>query len=192
MSTDQPMPGSEEPPEEPLWGKPDVPGPPTDMPPLAARWRRLLARIIDYVLIIGIPSNLIVWIYGRIHPALGLMGSALLGVIFWLVYIGYDGYLLTTRGRTFGKQWMKIQVGMLHDGSLPAGRPGWLRAAAYGLPGVLAEAGWALWAINVLPAFVPSLFGILWLINVLWLLWDKPYQQALHDKAAETVVVSAQ
>ncbi|MFE7216993.1 DDE-type integrase/transposase/recombinase, partial [Streptomyces sp. NPDC057611] len=30
--------------------------PPTDMPPLAARWRRLLARIIDYVMIIGVPA----------------------------------------------------------------------------------------------------------------------------------------
>ncbi|MFE2970743.1 RDD family protein [Streptomyces sp. NPDC059340] len=162
------------------------------MPPLATRWRRLLARVIDYVLIIEIPFNVLLWIYERIHPAAGYVWSSLLGVIFWLVYIGYDGYMLTTRGRTFGKQWMKIRVGMLDDGSLPAGRPGWLRAATYGLPGVLADAGWALWAINVLPALFPSAVWVLWLINVLWLLWDKPYAQALHDKVAKTVVVSAQ
>ncbi|MFF7888275.1 RDD family protein [Streptomyces sp. NPDC020794] len=191
MSTDQPMPDSEGP-QEPLWKKPDIPGLQAGMPPLAAQWRRLLARVIDYVLIIGIPVNLIVWIYGRIHPDLGLMGSSLLAMIFWLVYIGYDGYLLTTRGRTFGKQWMKIRIGMLHDGSLPAGWPGWLRAATYGLPPLLAFAGWTLWAIKVLPILVPYALWVLWLINILWLLWDKPYQQALHDKVAKTVVVSAQ
>ena len=27
------------------------------------------------------------------------------------------------------------------------------------------------------------------LIDCLWPLWDKPWQQAIHDKAAKTVVV---
>ena len=37
----------------------------------------------------------------------------------------------------------------------------------------------------VVGAFVPF-FN---LIDVLWLLWDKPYRQCLHDKFAKTVVV---
>ncbi len=31
--------------------------------------------------------------------------------------------------------------------------------------------------------------GLFLLLDDLWPLWDKPWQQALHDKAAKTVVV---
>jgi len=31
--------------------------------------------------------------------------------------------------------------------------------------------------------------GFFMLLDDLWPLWDKPWQQALHDKAAKTVVV---
>ncbi len=153
-------------------------GPPGDtgspsgaLPPLADLWRRVLARVIDYLLV-GIPVYGLLLVYSRTHVhGLGRIWQLLFSV---LVYIGYDGYMLTTRGQTFGKQWMKIRVGMLHDGSLPVGRAGWLRAAVYALP----------WLF-------PYPWSYLWLINVLWVLWDKPYRQALHDKAAKTAVVTA-
>ena len=35
-----------------------------------------------------------------------------------------------------------------------------------------------------------ALSGLLLLIDCLWPLWDKPWQQALHDKAASTIVVA--
>ncbi|MEU1627332.1 RDD family protein [Streptomyces sp. NPDC020096] len=210
MSTDQPRPGSgEEPPEEPFRKKPDgtpppsgaagepgsgtggeppygrmPPPPPTydrtetdplaGMPPLANRFKRLVARIID-ALIVGIPVGIILGF------AFGGYDYNRAGRSFWqeliyaLVYFGYDGYMLTTRGQTFGKQFMKIRVAMLDNGALPAGQPGWTRAAVYALPPI-----------------VPCCGSLFWLINVLWLLWDKPYQQALHDKSAKTVVVSVQ
>ncbi|MDF3292931.1 RDD family protein [Streptomyces silvisoli] len=144
------------------------------MPPLANRFKRLVARIID-ALIVGIPLGLILGF------AFGGYNYNRAGRSFWqeliyaLVYFAYDGYMLTTRGQTFGKQFMKIRVAMLDNGALPAGQPGWTRAAVYALPPI-----------------VPCCGSLFWLVNVLWLLWDKPYQQALHDKAAKTVVVAAQ
>jgi hypothetical protein len=38
---------------------------------------------------------------------------------------------------------------------------------------------------SLAPQFIP----FLGLIDGLWQLWDKPLQQCLHDKAAQTVVV---
>jgi hypothetical protein len=42
------------------------------------------------------------------------------------------------------------------------------------------------WAVQNLVAQVVPFFGLL---DGLWQLWDKPLQQCLHDKAAQTVVV---
>ena len=38
---------------------------------------------------------------------------------------------------------------------------------------------------------VPCCGFIFWLVNVLNCTWDKPYQQCIHDKVAQTVVVEA-
>ena len=42
---------------------------------------------------------------------------------------------------------------------------------------------------GVFEAFSIVLGGLPLLIDCLWPLWDKPWQQALHDKAAKTIVV---
>jgi uncharacterized RDD family membrane protein YckC len=44
-------------------------------------------------------------------------------------------------------------------------------------------------AIWVLPSLVPVVGGFFRLLDGLWPLWDKPYRQALHDKAMKTIVV---
>lgn len=179
MSTDpppgsggQPPYGSPPPPYEPPYGQ-DRPDPLAGMPPLAHRGRRLVARIID-ALLIGVPIAVILGF------GFGGYNYNFTGRSFWqeliyaVVYFAYDGYMLTTRGQTFGKKWMKIRVAMLENGATPVGQPGWTRAAVYSLPPI-----------------VPCCGSLFWLVNVLWCLWDKPYQQCLHDKAAKTVVVSA-
>ncbi|MEV0277176.1 RDD family protein [Streptomyces sp. NPDC050610] len=144
------------------------------MPPLAGRGRRLVARIIDG-LIVGIPVSVIVSLaVGGYNPTKDTVKSTSMSVIIAIVYFVYEGLMLTSRGQTVGKRMMKIRVAMLENGAIPAGRPGWARAATYSLPEI-----------------VPCCGFIFWLVNVLWCTWDKPYQQCLHDKAARTVVVTA-
>ncbi|MEU6239073.1 RDD family protein [Kitasatospora sp. NPDC047058] len=90
-----------------------------------------------------------------------------------LVAFGYEAAMLMTQGgQTVGKKAMRLRVVDLGHGG-PSTESGHLtRAAVYALPG-------AVYCIG-------SLFSLL---NVLWPLWDKPLQQALHDKAAKTLVV---
>lgn len=144
-----------------------------DMPPLASRGKRLVARIID-ALLIGVPIGLIVaaaqvgWDTadsGRTYTEQG---------VYTVVYLIYEGLMLTHSGQTVGKRLMKIRVAMLSNGAVPQGSPGWVRAMVYQLP-----------------ALVPCLGFLFWLVNVLFCTWDKPFQQCLHDKAAKTVVVAA-
>lgn len=215
MSTDQPRPGSGEPPEnDPFRKKPQHPQePPPDsgdpyggaprgpygsgpqgpygggsegpygapdplagMPPLAGRGRRLLARIIDGILI-GVPVGLIMWfiVGGVDYPGTtdDSGKQTVVSGVTMLAYLIYEALMLTTRGQTVGKMAMKIRVAMLENGAIPTVQAGWVRAAIY-----------------TLPEIIPCCGPIFWLVNVLWCTWDKPYQQCLHDKAARTVVVS--
>ncbi|GAA5614935.1 hypothetical protein Spla01_06139 [Streptomyces platensis] len=164
---------------DPYGGQYGVADPLAGMPPLANRGRRLVARIIDAI-IVGVPVWLIMTaIVGGVDffSTDGEMAgrqSTISGVTL-LVYLIYEGLMLSSRGQTVGKMAMKIRVAMLADGSIPHGQPGWVRAAVYSLPEI-----------------VPCCGFIFWLINVLWCTWDKPYQQCLHDKAAKTVVVSTE
>lgn len=185
MSTDQPPPGpGDQPPGDPQspYGKAPPPHDPygqapadplAGMPPLAHRGRRLVARIID-ALLIGIPLGVILGFGFGGYDYNRTGRSFWQELVYAVVYFAYDGYMLTTRGQTFGKKWLKIRVAMLENGSNPVGQPGWTRAAVYSLPPV-----------------VPCCGSVFWLVNVLWCVWDKPYRQCLHDKAAKTVVVSA-
>ncbi|WP_340561217.1 RDD family protein [Streptomyces sp. GSL17-111] len=156
------------------------PSPLAGMPPLASRGKRLLARIIDW-LVVAVPVLIVTgllfntWVIDTDGSETAYDGSDFAQtIIYTLVYFLYEGLMLTTRGQTLGKMAMRIRVAMLDDGALPAGNPGWFRAAVYSLPTV-----------------VPCLGFLFWLVNVLWCTWDQPYHQCLHDKAAKTVVVRA-
>ncbi|MFG3259126.1 RDD family protein [Streptomyces sp. NPDC048172] len=157
--------------DNPYGGTMGAADPLAGMPPLASRGRRLVARIID-ALLIGIPVGIVVGLAQGGY-------STDTGQTYWqqavytLVYLIYEGAMLTARGQTVGKKLMKIRVGMLSNGTVPHGSPGWFRAATYSLP-----------------ALVPCLGFLFWLVNVLFCTWDKPYQQCVHDKAARTVVVA--
>ncbi|AJF65412.1 RDD family protein [Streptomyces vietnamensis] len=154
------------------------------MPPLADTGRRILARLIDWVIIavplaiIGIPFD----IYQRAtrngdgfdNTVNSLNGGSQL--VFQLItivaYIAYDTVLTAKNGQTIGKKLMKLRVAMLNDGTTPPMSQSLLRAVVLWLPALVCCA--CLW---------PLLLLILIMV-------DKPYKQGLHDKAAKTVVVT--
>ncbi|MEV5511200.1 RDD family protein [Streptomyces orinoci] len=153
------------------YGPPD---PLAGMPPLGNRFKRLVARIIDG-LIVSIPVSLVFAAVNWHHwdPQNDQTKTTGLSILISVVYFIYEGLMLTTRGQTVGKMAMNLRVAMLENGAVPEGSPGWIRAAVYNLPQI-----------------VPCCGFLFWLVNVLWCTWDSPYHQCVHDKAAKTVVVS--
>ncbi|WP_431949169.1 RDD family protein [Actinacidiphila sp. bgisy167] len=149
-------------------GEPD---PLAGMPPLANRGRRLAARIVD-ALVIGIPVyglTGLIWNYD--YNATGAVFSQ--SVIYAVVYLAYQVFMLTRYGQSLGKKLLRVRVGMLADGAKPTAPAALKRESVYSLVPI-----------------VPCCGEVFWVIEVLWCTWDKPYRQCLHDKAGQTVVVS--
>jgi uncharacterized RDD family membrane protein YckC len=142
------------------------------MPPLAPLGRRLLARIVD-TLVVGIPVTILLWPVAGDYDWNQGGGSYGQQAVVLLVYFVYEALMLSARGQTVGKMLLRVRVAMLDDGAVPRGNPAWIRAAVYSLPQLL-----------------PCIGFFFWLLNVLTCTWDRPYRQCLHDKAAKTVVVS--
>ncbi|MFD5082704.1 RDD family protein [Kitasatospora sp. NPDC058406] len=143
-------------------------GPVPGMPPLGSWPNRILAQLIDYLLVQAV-AVLLVLPFASLSDSSGSAGA------FWVacaIYLVYDGVMLGRDGQTLGKKAMKIRVAMLIDGSPPTQSAAWTRAAVFILPAVLCCA-WLWWLID-------GMFGV----------FDKPYRQCIHDKAAKTVVVS--
>lgn len=140
------------------------------MPPLADSGKRVLARIID-VIIVLIPAGLLDWASGGtddLSSGKSALGSAFLAVLGFL----YEWFMTRSTGQTVGKKLMKLRVAMLDNGSVPTSSAAGLRALV-------------LW----LPAFCCS---CVWFVILgITVLFDKPYKQGLQDKAAKTVVVQA-
>jgi len=98
-----------------------------------------------------------------------LLIEAGLALVLLLVSYVYYVEMLRRDGQTLGKRAMKIKVVPLApDASLTRGM-----AAKRWLAGYVAG--------SFIPGFI--------YVDGLWQLWDKPYQQCLHDKFATTVVV---
>ncbi|MDX3096159.1 RDD family protein [Streptomyces sp. ME19-03-3] len=147
------------------------PDPLAGMPPLANRGRRLLARIVD-ALIVGIPVyglTGLIWNYD--YNTTGAVFSQ--SVIYAVVYLAYQVLMLTRYGQSLGKKLLRVRVGMLTDGAKPTTPAALKRESVYSLVPI-----------------IPCCGEIFWVIEVLWCVWDKPYRQCLHDKAGQTVVVS--
>ncbi|MEU0138160.1 RDD family protein [Streptomyces sp. NPDC006296] len=156
------------------------------MPPLAEPGRRILARLIDF-LIISIPLYLISLPFGGAVDVTdngnedfgNAVGNAYSGhqlvwsLIALVLYVGYDTYFTHKDGRTPGKRLLKMRVAMLNDGSVPDTSSSLMRAVVLWVPALLC---------------CPCLW---WLINIVLMFTDKPYRQGLQDKAGKTVVVSA-
>ncbi|MFH9609305.1 RDD family protein [Streptomyces sp. NPDC017448] len=191
-SSGQPYGGAPPPPPPPPPNDPygsgggfGAPDPLAGMPPLAEPGKRILARLIDF-LVISIPLYLISLPWGGAVDVNGEgddgFGDAVAGgyggqqlvwsVIGLVVYVAYDTYFTHKDGRTLGKRLLNMRVAMLSDGRVPDTGAALMRAVV-------------LWAPALLCC--PCLW---WLINIVLMFTDKPYRQGLQDKAAKTVVVA--
>ncbi|MFC0861781.1 RDD family protein [Sphaerimonospora cavernae] len=182
--------------QQPAYGQPYGAAIPPGAPaPLAEWWQRLVARLIDGV-IVGIPFFIISAVITaivvtqgsynlrtgvRIEPSGAFLAAMLIGIVSGVIMIAYEFLMLKMRGQTFGKIAMGIKV-------VPVG--GTLNEAGLSQDVAVKRAG-VLYGPQLLRwiPIVGWLLGIFALLNVLWLLWDRPLQQALHDKAAGTLVV---
>lgn len=97
-----------------------------------------------------------------------LLELAVLALILVLYYVYYVEMMFRS-GQTIGKRVMKLRVVPLDPTATLT------RAAAAKRYAVEVVAG-------IIVPFLPYVDG-------LWQLWDKPYQQTLHDKAAGTIVI---
>jgi uncharacterized RDD family membrane protein YckC len=158
---------------------------------LATWTQRALARMLDWLVVtaITLPFALVLaWPAVRDFvaavPADGqvpasafsalqddlLSQSVAISLITAAVWYLYEVPQNVRWGRTLGKRAVGIRV-RLRDADA---NPGWLAASLR----------WGLFTAGNLVA------GFLFvLVDYLWPFWDKPYRQALHDKAARTVVV---
>ncbi|WP_149184788.1 RDD family protein [Streptomyces sp. TRM49041] len=155
------------------------------MPPLGDTGKRVLARLVDWLIIfiplaaLGIPFG----IYTRVTDDGNDLGDVWTGdntggqwafqLISIVAYVAYDTLMTSKRnGQTVGKRLMGLRVAMLNDGSVPTTNPALIRALVLWLPALICCA--CLWPLLLL----------------IMILVDKPYKQGFHDKAAKTVVVS--
>ncbi|MGY0024330.1 RDD family protein [Streptomyces sp. cg35] len=147
------------------------------MPPLADSGKRVLARIIDLILV-GIVAGLLSWVFGISEYETDpdkieygkQFGQSLLAAV---LYIGYDTVLMARTGQTLGKKLMKLRLANLDNGATPSVQTNLIRAVVLWVPAVFCCA--CIWTA----------------ISGGWSFFDKPYKQGLHDKAAKTVVVSS-
>jgi uncharacterized RDD family membrane protein YckC len=146
------------------------------MPPLADSGKRVLARIIDMI-IVGIVVWLVSWAFhtteynvnaDRIETGKSVGQSVIAAVL----YTAYDTILIARSGQTLGKRLLNMRVANLEDGSNPSVQASLMRAAVLWLPFAFCCA--CIWT---------AICGG-------WSFFDKPYKQGLHDKAARTVEVS--
>lgn len=146
------------------------------MPPLAESGKRVLARIIDMILV-GVVVWLLSWGFGTSEFDVDpdevqygkSFGQSLLAAV---LYIAYDSFMISRTGQTLGKKWLGLRVANLNDGATPTLQTALVRAAVLWLPFAFCCA--CIWT---------AICGG-------WSFFDKPYKQGLHDKAAKTVVVS--
>ena len=172
--------------------------------PLADAWARFVAYMVDSVLLMlvnCIPIIVaVVLLWGRFHDALADMQHAnelaiansqplntwpllwhllqlelmvlAIAVPFTLLF-SYLYYVeLSYRsGQTVGKKMMNIKVVRAAD-SGPVTKRSMIRR----------------WLVFHVASLFAPYFSY---ADSLWLLWDKPYQQCLHDKCADTVVVKS-
>ena len=183
-----PHPGPYGPPQQYGWRPPPVPLAP-DGRPLADFGTRLLAHLIDGAILSGIALIVFVPIsvlaFWRLLPDFAdtsrsydpgpslLVPLVLLEIgLVLLLMAGYYVYfveMMYRSGQTTGKKLMKVRVVPLEPGATLT-------------RGMAAKRYLIEFPVAILVPFFTYLDGF-------WQLWDKPYQQTLHDKVARTVVI---
>lgn len=146
------------------------------MPPLADSGKRVLARVIDMI-IVGVFVVLVSWAFHiaeyTVHAdRVGTGKSVGRSVIAAVLYTAYDTVMISRTGQTFGKKLLNMRVANLDDGSNPSVQASLVRAAVLWLP-------FAFCCACVWTAICGG-----------WSFFDRPYKQGLHDKVAKTVEVS--
>jgi uncharacterized RDD family membrane protein YckC len=146
------------------------------MPPLAGSGKRVLARIIDMILV-GIVVWLLSWGFGFAQYTVDTddieYGKSFgQEVVAAILYIAYDTLMISRTGQTLGKRLFDLRVADLDNGATPSVQTSLTRAAVLWLP-------FAFCCACVWTAIAGG-----------WSFFDRPYKQGLHDKAAKTVVVS--
>lgn len=148
---------------------PAVPPPPGDTPGPLAEWAdRVVATLLDFIIILGI--YIVVWVAGSIIGVVSDVLSVLvqtLGYLAGTVYGLYLGYLEGTRGQSPGKAIQGLKVVRASDGGLVGGGVGVVRRIAHVVDAVICYIGF------------------------LFPLWD-PKKQTIADKLLETVVLKDQ
>ncbi|MEJ3743079.1 RDD family protein [Actinomycetes bacterium KLBMP 9797] len=191
----QPTPPAPPPHWQPLVGhRPPLPPPVSPAgQPLASFVDRLLAYLIDagiavaVLMVIAVPAMVVVFVATlpdqlEVRPdgtvtdpdlwpfflGIILLDLGIIAVGAVLTYVYYVEMMFRS-GQTVGKKVMKIKI-------VP------LDPAATLTRGHAVKRWLVFWVAGTVLPFFSYLDG-------LWQLWDKPYQQCLHDKFAETVVV---
>jgi uncharacterized RDD family membrane protein YckC len=177
------------------WRPPPVPLAP-DGRPLADFGTRLLSHLIDTAILTGIAMVLflpvVFVLFFNLMPNLAdsaagtgptltandMFADFFLPLLlielglFAVMLAGYYVYfveMMYRSGQTFGKKLMKIRVVPFAPGATLT-------------RGMAAKRYLVEFPVGIVVPFFNYLDG-------LWQLWDKPYQQTLHDKAAKTVVI---
>jgi uncharacterized RDD family membrane protein YckC len=129
---------------------------------LASPWLRLVGGLIDYVILLAATAVISAVFTGSLNQ--------LRGVVL-LVAIGYLTYFWAARGQTIGMMVFGIRVRDQKTGARPTGKQALTRAGC--------------WLGELVLSVV-----VVGLIAGLWMFWD-PRSQALHDKAAGTIVTKS-
>ncbi|HEX7167218.1 MAG TPA: RDD family protein [Acidimicrobiales bacterium] len=147
--------------------------------PLADWWKRLVAAIIDGI-VIAVPSAIVVVVFlgasvavdtgtGDLVAGFGsFVFTLVIGVASIAYYVVLDG---GPRGQTLGKMALSIQV----RDEVGGGPIGYGRGALRRL-------------LQFVANFIPCFGSLIVILDGLWPLWD-PKRQALHDKIARSVVI---
>ncbi|WP_081748727.1 RDD family protein [Nocardiopsis sp. CNT312] len=174
------------------------PGPPPGQEgglryPLASLQARALARGIDLV-VAALPALLVAALLALAWTGLRVLAGGspwdaegryriMLGVVFFVLYTGYETVALVRFQRTLGKRWTGLRVapasGEGRLGPLPVAALT-VRAAVFALPGLLLFLPPPLWWL-LLAAVVGITGGAA--------AGDRPNRQGVHDKVAGTVVL---
>jgi uncharacterized RDD family membrane protein YckC len=103
----------------------------------------------------------------------GILGRVIfLTAVSLVIQFAYEVPQTVLYGQTLGKRALHIKVRPLAEDRLPSWLEGVLR-----------------WGVIALGSLIGG--GLFLLIDYLFPLWDRPWQQAIHDKAAKTIVVPA-
>lgn len=146
---------------------------------LPSPWLRLLARIIDFLIIL-IPALIIGAILGV--GAVGGLGtgstdgaSIVASLVIGLISLGYEYFFLAKDGATPGKKIMSIKV-VLEDGS-PLGSDGALRRLI-------------LSAVGIVP-IIGGIVGLVVLVGTVVMIFIDDLRQVPADKVAKSIVIKA-